>query len=915
MEFTQAWATAHGNGTLTQSSIFRLRAQMPSGVAEKVTAVKIEARDASDAAVNIFGSGNELTVMIDEAGDAGEDGILDIYANLPTTAAAIPAGTAFFVRFLTSDRGSVWSYTRYHVFTSALSLTPGKVNALKLNCTVTDKHAGNKTVCDGTTAEKAYLIGDRYQLNSVNGYLVEGTTKYFKLIDNIDMTGYTLTKIINRDSPYKQFDFDGNNKTISNMTQSLFYNIVGGSVKNLTLDHSSVSMRGILTEFIQGTNNTITNVDVSNSTISSTSADFMGGLIGRINSGTGNAIIATISDCDVTNTNVTNTHVDDNGWTFVGGLIGRANWVSVCNCSYSGGTVKGSGMYIGGFIGFTENDASTFTGCKVEDATVDASSITGEAKAGGFIGLLNINCTVKGCTVGTSTTKVIVKAGAYDTTNSKEINTGGFVGINQGTITKDDLNKRSAAYVDVTTTNTDGSKDLNLGGFVGYHKGVISYSDVVVTIKKSDGTNAYGRNIGGFCGKVDYNSNLGGTKIENCTVSGTITGGGYTGGFVGFVSSNANINISNNQVLSGTTVTGNNTPSLGGFAGAFRNGTCSNNKTYANVSGGANYTGGFVGYANPGGSFTKCFAYGTVSSNNTYVGGFVGQAGVAASFVKCRYGGTKVESTYNSSADLCLGGFCGGVPVDASFTGKFEQCWVSQGSSGLEIKSTNNKSRVGGFIGQIGKSDGTGNTGTLHQCRVHKATVTGGQYTGGFVGVSYTSIEECCASGNASTSNRDYYVAANGNSCGGFAGYQRFGSIANCYSHSPVKVTAARSHVGGFIGNCNDANITYSYCTGYVDKPDGVINRGGFIGYIKAASGTPTVTIDYCISAQETAFCAMNYNSNSGKNHRCESGGETPAFTVRKWATDTDYNWSSTYWDLTNNNPTLINTDTAPESL
>ena len=83
---------------------------------------------------------------------------------------------------MTTARGSAYSYTRYHVFSSALELTPGKVNALKLNCTATDKHAGLKSYCDGTTAAKAYLIGDAYQMDAARTLLVSNQVVNFKLI-------------------------------------------------------------------------------------------------------------------------------------------------------------------------------------------------------------------------------------------------------------------------------------------------------------------------------------------------------------------------------------------------------------------------------------------------------------------------------------------------------------------------------------------------------------------------------------------------------------------------------------------------------------------------------------------------------------------------------------------------------------
>ena len=307
VEFTQDWATAHG-GTLTQSGIFRLRAQMPSGVAAKVTAVKIEARDADDHAVNIFDGSNILQVDLTAAGDADGDGILDIYANLPTTAAAIPAGTAFFVRFKTNDRGPVWSYTRYHVFTSALELTPGKVNALKLNCTATDKHAGNKTVCDGTTAEKAYLIGDPYQLNEVNNLMVVDETTYFKMIDDVDMAGVTWTSL--NQNPYtKAINFNGNNKKVSHLSAP-FFDDLNGTITNLTISYTNLSgltsTSGLLANTVATAASTITNVDLSDCSISASA--YTGGLIGRTDKN------VEITGVDVNNTNLTG--------TLTGGIVG-----------------------------------------------------------------------------------------------------------------------------------------------------------------------------------------------------------------------------------------------------------------------------------------------------------------------------------------------------------------------------------------------------------------------------------------------------------------------------------------------------------------------------------------------------------------------------------------------------------------
>ena len=488
---------------LTETSgIIGIIAKLPAGAAAGIDELEIQT-SADD-----FGTSTTLTVQISTAGDTDNDDILKVYANVPDNW-AISAGTKMFLRFKAPNTSHT-VYTRYQEFATAVTPQEGKFNYIKMNCVNTDRWAGG---ADAGTQAAPYLIADPYQLAAVNGLAATGSTTYFKMIDNVDMTDVTHNPINTADGYTQVVNFDGNHKTISNLAVNLFY-VFKGSINDLTLDNCNVgAKRGIFAEYCQGTGHTITNVNILNGSVSS--GENVGSLIGRINSGTTGMTTVTITDCEVSGTNVT-------GSKTVGGVIGFAEaMVDVSGCKYTGGTVTCSGQYVGGFVGSTGNVNSTFTNCQVESATINANH-TEDARGGGFVGQLQDKVTISGCTVGSSSEKVVINT--KQPTNSKVINVGGFVGVCYGTITKNG-DVRSNAYVKITSNNTLGTP-LKLGGFVGFHSGNIEYCDAIV-----DMTSLKGQHIGGFAGYVIKGNAVRAGRIDNCTVSGQVTGNNYTGGF------------------------------------------------------------------------------------------------------------------------------------------------------------------------------------------------------------------------------------------------------------------------------------------------------------------------------------------------------------------------------------------------
>lgn len=753
VELGKTWAEANG-GTFKETGIIRLWLQMPTGV-ESIASVTLNAPSAIFYKSNALQDTEKISSMkLAFSGNASTENVKNTvtgYLMMPWEDVAFASDTDLSV-IVQTEAGAF--YSKAFTVTNGTKFDTGCVNAIKISKT---GFSENTIFAAGAgTAADPWLIANKVHMGNIAANLAAGETKYFKMVDDVDMDGESWT-MLNNVSPYnKLVNFDGNNKTISNLAGTMF-SVFKGSIINLTLDGSTVTegkQKGVFAQYIQGTNNTITNVDVCNVSTFEGSTGNCGGMVGRINSGTSGYTTATFDGCDVTNVVVNGA----NGST-VGGFIGCVEAkIEVNNCSYSGNTVTGTGQGIGGFVGKVLDDLGcVFKACRVESATIDASSTSGEAYAGGFAGLLGTTNQIKGCIVGTSATKVQVKTGSYDTTNSKSIDSGGFVGINYGTITRN-LTVRSEAYVKVTSSNTTGNP-LHLGGFIGYNSGTAEYCDATV-----DMTGLQGQHIGGFAGyDIKTNSTKPGT-IDNCTTSGDVTGNNYTGGFIGYVDS-GNPTISNNST--DASVSGQS--ASGGFVGYCASGNFSDNHSTSSVATKGSNSGGFVGWMNDG-TMTRCWASGEVSRSSgsgTTFGGFAGLA-VDGSLTSCH-----AEGDVDINSGYC-GGFIGNIASTTSFA--ISKCY----SLGLVTSST---ARVGGFVGRINSTGtttiedsyavggvsstnqrmggliGEVNAGTVEISRCYSAGAVSGSFAvGGLIGymvVNSCTIEDCAA-WNASVTPSSY---------------------------------------------------------------------------------------------------------------------------------------------------------------
>ena len=754
--FTETWATAH-SATYEGSSVLELKAALPAAIKSSVQKVIFTFPE------EITPNNHRIYVTLgNSALDA--DNQLDVYATLPAGTINLPN---ILVQFQVSASEND-KYSAYREFAANNTIASGSLQYLGIQCANIESFANASNTSIGTVGNP-YLIGDKHQLSYMyDAMTTDDVTYYFKLVDDVDWTGgvsgKTSWKNLNNtkngsNTWTRGVNLDGNNKTIYGLNDNMFYVLVG-EVRNLTLDHSSINIgayvAGALAAYITEPNTVINNVDVKNSTVANNGTRAVGGIVGRIGiNDTSNSApladtFATITDCDITNTNVTGGPV--------GGLIGWANAkVLVSGCNYDGGTItSGDKPYAAGIVARSENYASTFTDCHVTNATVNMTGLTTAqqhyGRGGGFSGMLSTRNTVKGCTVGTSSQHVkVIFPAAENVNNKKNLNCGGFTGINYGLITKDDSDNHCTAYVDIVTA-TAANTELHLGGFVGYNTGVIEYSDAVVSFSSSASTQTNltaGAQIGGFVG-YQYNetdSQLG--KIEHCTVSGAVSGYGYVGGFAGYMlkggsvtASHATLNdchasvavtVSNHYsgglvgyVVDGTitdcsasgniTATGKNR--AGGLVGQIENGTIDHSHATGNVTCNA-YSASFVGCVcqDPGESVsvTRSYSTGSIVGTGNQISGFVGTH--VGRTTESEAGSLTITNCY-ATGDMTAQNRAGGL-LSNHFAGTstLENCYYA-GS----VTSTN-AGGIGGIVGWV-ERDGLSVTRCMVWCPSITSTVT-----------------------------------------------------------------------------------------------------------------------------------------------------------------------------------------------
>ena len=468
IDFSSAWAADH-DGSFHQNGVVKFRLKFPEGVtsvSELILAAPSQIFYADNDAVkydNVHVSLTDATLS---------EQILTAYVMTSSNEVVIADDVTLTLTAVTNDG----VYTKE--FAPGKNLVPGKMNVIQLN----DQNWEKAEMGTGTEADP-YLLRTVSDLQGINGK--EG---YFKLMNDIDLTGVVWTPVCDGT---KTVNFDGNGKTISNLTCSTgkasFFGKFKGNCANVSFIDATIEGTSDICGIVAGeANGNFSNIYVSGTVTSKFRRT--GGIIGYLSSGSLTGCKAKVT---VTSTSGVN----------IGGLIGQAYGnptISDCHL-LSDSNVAGASTAVGGIAGYSNGTIS--------ECTVKSSQITG---AGGCVGGVvgNNVGTVTECTVNSVTV----------TAPSKAESAGFIVGKTEGVST---ISKCAAARGSVTAYRMAG--------------GIVGYVAANTTVENSYSHNctiyATHRRAGGIVGEVAKDKIL---TVSNCYSTATCKAQYTVAGIVAF---------------------------------------------------------------------------------------------------------------------------------------------------------------------------------------------------------------------------------------------------------------------------------------------------------------------------------------------------------------------------------------------
>ena len=421
IDFSSAWAADHG-GSFHQNGVVKFRLKFPEGVTS-VSELILAAPS------QIFYADNDA-VKYDNVHLSITDGTLSehiLTAYVMTSSNEVVIAEDVDLTLTAVTDGGV--YTKE--FAPGKNLVPGKMNVIQLN----DQNWEKAEMGTGTEADP-YLLRTVSDLQGINGK--EG---YFKLMNDIDLTGVVWTPVCDGT---KTVNFDGNGKTISNLTcessdvnnfKASFFGQFKGSCSNVSFVDAKINGVKDICGIVAGqADGNFSNIYVSGTVTSAVRRT--GGIIGWINNGS-------ISNCQA-KVSVSSSDVS------VGGILGQAYTdnnqdatITISGCSLlEGSSVSGTNTYVGGIVGYLTN--GSLSQCKVMK-----SEVSGAGTVGGVVGLNTANI-IKGCVCNT------VNVSCTKSTSSA----GGIVGESSG---EAKISECAVARGSITAYNM-------AGGIVGYCK-------------------------------------------------------------------------------------------------------------------------------------------------------------------------------------------------------------------------------------------------------------------------------------------------------------------------------------------------------------------------------------------------------------------------------------------------------------
>ena len=662
---------------------------------------------------------------------------------------------------------------------------------------------------EGEGESKVYLINDERDLERLAAYVNSGHDalgKTFK--QNADITLTAAHTSIGRyvEGTYKYFKgtYDGNNKTISNLTvnapnsnyQGLFGYTSKAVIKNVTLANCNITGKqytgGILG--YASTSTAIENCHVRGN-ISATESDASehGGIAGSATS-------TSITNCTVTGTISTSVSNDN-----YGGIVGAANYDVVITSCENAANISGDGQNHGGIVGRDYNRSNKFKYC------LNTGVVNGNQYVGAIAGQNDSPRDFDHCYYSNqSTIKAFgTSSGSNNYTGHGEVAYVVTLGENiskiefaeQTVITSVLSGKKYYAKGDWTLTLTPNQTDVTFvsyaceGGTLsdlttadGTHKLTITDKDVTISalVSNNDATDVNGVTIAAIP-DMRWRGNNVSVVVPTITVTNgetpLVLGTDYL------------VECSNNTAIGEATIT---IKGINNYKGT-------TTKTFNIVD------------------FTLQDASAANSASNPYLITTAEDLEALASIVNT---GSRLGGYYKQSADITLTNehTAIGNSSNTSFRGVYD-------GDNKVIKGLLINQAEGTYQGLFGRAKNA----TITNVIIENCDITAKDYVGGICGhASETTISNCKVSGAIKTAD-----GVDGMYHGGIAGSIYDKPISSCVNTASVKGNNSKSqYYGGIVGEVSWTNITDCFNAGIVEGTS-------FVGSIVGSNGASRLNNNY----------------------------------------------------------------------
>lgn len=652
---------------------------------------------------------------------------------------------------------------------------------------------------EGEGESKVYLINNERDLERLAAYVNSGhdaTGKTFK--QNADITLTAAHTSIGRyfEGTYKYFKgtYDGNNKTISNLTvnapnsnyQGLFGYTSKAVIKNVTLANCNITGKQYTGGIVgyASTSTAIENCHV-NGNINATASD-AGGHGGIV----GSATATSITNCTVTGTISTSVSNDN-----YGGIVGAANYDVVITSCENAANISGDGQNHGGIVGRDYRSSNKFKYC------LNTGVVNGNQYVGAIAGQNDSPRDFDHCYYSNqSTIKAFgTSSGSNNYTGYGEVAYVVTLGENiskiefaeQTVITSALSGKKYYAKGDWTLTLTPNQTDVTFvsyaceGGTLsdlttadGTHKLTITDKNVTISalVSNNNGTDVNGVTIAAIP-DMRWRGNNVSVVVPTITVTN-----GETSLVLG---TDYLVECSNNTAIGEATIT---IKGINSYKGT-------QTKTFNIVD------------------FPLQDASAANSASNPYLITTAEDLEALASIVNT---GSRLGGYYKQSADITLTNehtAIGRNSSNTSFQGVYD------GDNNV-IKGLLINQPEATYQGLFGRA----NQATITNVIIENCDITAKKYVGGICGyASKTTISNCKVSGAIKTAD-----GVDGMYHGGIAGSIYDKPISSCVNTASVKGNNSKSqYYGGIVGEGSWTNINDCFNAGIVE---GTLYVGSIVG-------------------------------------------------------------------------------------